>query len=101
MVVFNFEVVAVERFGFNADADYGLPVAAVVNQFVPGFEVGSIEPSRRWRCRRDTVCPVRVPAGWGLRRIGQSTGVCCPRRWFAVCRFGRRQQGMRYPGRCC
>ena len=44
VVVFNFEVLAVERFGFDADADHGLPVAAVVDQFVSGFEVGGIDP---------------------------------------------------------
>ena len=44
VVVFYFEVVAIKRFLFDADADHGLPVAAVVNQFVPCFEVGSIDP---------------------------------------------------------
>ena len=44
VVVFNFEVLAVEWFGFDADADHGLPVAAVVNQFVTCFEIGGIDP---------------------------------------------------------
>lgn len=67
VVVFNFEVVAVERFGFYADADHGLPVAAVVNQFVPGFEVGSIDP-----VGVGDVAVIRF-ARWGLRRCGVGT----------------------------
>lgn len=44
VVVFNFEVIAVKRFLFDTDADHGVPVTAVVNQFVSCFEVGSIDP---------------------------------------------------------
>ena len=44
VVVFYFEVVAVKWFLFDTDADHGLPVAAIVNQFMSCFEVGGIDP---------------------------------------------------------
>ena len=44
MVVLNFEVVAVERLFFDGNADHGLPVVVIIQQFVACFEVGGVDP---------------------------------------------------------
>lgn len=44
VVVIDFEVVAVEWLLFDGNADHGLPVVVIIQQFVACFEVGGIDP---------------------------------------------------------
>ena len=44
VVGIDFEVVAVERLLFDGNADHGLPVVVIIQQFVACFKVGGVDP---------------------------------------------------------
>ena len=78
VVVFNFEVVAVERLLFDGNADHGLPVVVIIQQFVACFEVSGVDPvgvfdvavvglACRW-CRRGRVVAVLGEVGMAAVR---------------------------------
>ena len=77
VVSIDFEVVAVERLLFDGDADHGLPVIVIIQQFVACFKVGGVDPvgvfnvvvvglACRWR-RRGRV--VAVLGGVGMAAV--------------------------------
>ena len=78
VVVIDFEVVAVERLLFDGNADHGLPVVVIIQQFVACFEVGGVDPvgvfnvavvglACRWR-RRGWVVAVLGEVGMAAVR---------------------------------
>ena len=99
VVGIDFEVVAVERLFFDGNADHGLPVVVIIQQFVACLKVGGVDPVGVFDVAvLGLAC--RCAGGLGRRRIGRSRDGGCPRRWFVACHLYLRQRGRRYPGRC-